>query len=407
MSGGPGRFCGLQRLLAAEHRRQRGRLLAAGASAATVAVASVLLLGISGWFITGAALAGAAGAASAMAFNILLPSACIRLLAIVRTGCRYSERLCGHDAALRALARIRPALFQALAASPPARAMAMSAGDATARMLQDVNEVEVRFVQRSSVWGAWAGCATGTALLLLAGGPATAGIVLVITGLLVAARRLAARLIAPGRAIPRANGLLKQDFAALVGAAPELRAYGLETWAAEHIETRSGVLVAAQQRITSANGQFGLLLASASGLAAMLTLGTAREASLPVVALAVLGAMMTVDGTAAYVRSLQQKGRLHEAEERLDEMLGSARAISAPAHAPAHALTLPPTIELLDLQACLPPGTVAGIVGPSGCGKTTLSNACSACGWPRPARSGWAASISTSLIQRWRGAASP
>ncbi len=94
-SCGPGRFCGLQRLLAAEHRRQRGRLLAAGASAATVAVASVLLLGVSGWFITGAALAGAAGAASAMAFNILLPSACIRLLAIstlpILTGLSWSR----------------------------------------------------------------------------------------------------------------------------------------------------------------------------------------------------------------------------------------------------------------------------------------------------------------------------
>ena len=100
----------------------------------------------------------------------------------------------------------------------------------------------------------------------------------------------------------------------------------------------------------------------------MLTLGTARDASLPVMALAVLGAMMMIDGAAAYVRSLQQNGRLHEAEARLDEMLGSAQAISVP----PCASPLPPTIELLDLQVCLAPGTVAGIVGPSGCGKTTL-----------------------------------
>jgi len=368
MSGGLGRSRGLQRLLAAERQRQRGRLLTAGASAAAVAVTSVLLLGISGWFITAAALAGTAGAAAAVAFNTLLPSACIRLLAIVRTGCRYSERLSGHDAALRALARIRPALFQAMAASPPAQAVAMSAGDATARMLQDVNEVEVRFVQRSSIWGAWAACAAGAALLLLAGGVATAGVVLVLGGLLIAARRLATQLATAGRAIPRANGLLKQDFAALIAAAPELRAYGLETWAAERIGVRAGTLVAAQERVTSANGQFGLLLALATGLAAMLALGMARGASLPVLASAVLGAMMMIDGAAAYVRSLQQKGRLHEAEARLDEMLGSARAVPAP----QRALTLPPTIELLALRVVLPPGTVAGIVGPSGCGKTTL-----------------------------------
>ncbi len=363
----------LQRLLAAERRRQRSRLLAAGGSAAAVAAASVLL-GVSGWFITAAALAGAAGAASAMAFNTLLPSACIRLLAIVRTGCRYSERLSGHGAALRALARIRPALFRALAAAPPTQAMAMSAGDATARMLQDVNEVEGRFVQRSSIWGAWAGFTAGTAMLLFAGGPAIAGVVLVFASLLIVARRLAMRLVGPGRSIPRANGLLKQDFTALIGAAAELRAYGLETWAAERIEIRAGALVTAQERITSANGQFALLLASASGIAAMLTLGTAREASLPVVALAVLSSITMIDGTAAYVRSLQQKGRLHEAEERLDEMLGSAQAKPTPARAPAStcASTLLPTIELLNLQVSLPPGTVVGIVGPSGCGKTTL-----------------------------------
>ena len=59
----------------------------------------MLLLGISGWFIRAAALAGAAGTTAAVAFNTLLPSACIRLLAIVRTGCRYSERLSGHEAA--------------------------------------------------------------------------------------------------------------------------------------------------------------------------------------------------------------------------------------------------------------------------------------------------------------------
>lgn len=359
---------GLQRLLAAERRRQRGRLLAARGSAAVAAAAAVLLLGVSGWFISAAALAGTAGAATALAFNTLLPSACIRLLAIVRTGCRYSERLCGHDAALRALARIRPALFLALAAAPPAQAMAMSAGDATARMLQDVNEVELRFVQRSSIWGAWAGFAAGTALLLLAGGPATFGVMLVFAGLLIVARRLATRLAGPGRGIPRANGLLKQEFAALISAAPELRAYGLEAWAAERLATRAGTLVATQERATAANGQFDFLLASASGLAAMLTLATARETSLPVAALAVLGAMMMIDGAAAAVRCLQQRGRLQGAEARLDAMLGSTEAAAAP----SQALTLPPAIDLLDLHASLPPGAVVGIVGASGCGKTTL-----------------------------------
>ena len=358
----------LQRLLAGARRRERGRFLVAGMSAAAVAAASVLLLGLSGWFITGAALAGLAGGPAAWAFNTLLPSAGIRLLAILRTGCRYSERLSGHDAALRVLARVRPALFQALAASAPARAMAMSAGDASARMVQDVNEVETRLVLRSSAWGAWAACATGAALLSLAGGAALAMVAALIATLLLAAWRLAVRLDARGRAIPLAHGLLKQEFATLAAAAPELRAYDLEAWAAGRIDQRASRLVAAQQMVTKAGGWFDLLLATATGLAVMLTLGLARGAALPITAMAALGAAMTVDGVAGTVRGLQQRGRLHAAEARLEAMLDRGEAV--PGRMPA--LPEPPAIGLADLGATLPPGTLAGIAGPSGCGKTSL-----------------------------------
>ncbi len=360
----------LQRLLATERRRQRGRLLVAGGTAAIAAAASVGLLGLSGWFITAAALAGTAGTGAAIAFNVLLPSACIRLLAILRTGCRYAERLNGHDAALRALARIRPALFQALAASPPASAMAMAVGDATACVVQDVNEVEMRFVQRSSIWAAWAACISGTGLLLLAGSVAAAGVLVVLAGMLVTAQVLARRLVVDGRAIPCANGVLKQEFATLIAAAPELRAYGLEEWAAERIARQAATLVSAQQKVTAAGGRFEWLLAAITGFAAMLTFVTTAGAALSVTALAVLGAMMLIDGSAAYVRSLPQWGRLREAEARLDTMLEPV--LTAPAPAPAWEIGLPPAIEIVELGALLTPGTLTGIVGPSGCGKTTL-----------------------------------
>ncbi len=359
----------LRRLITAERRRQRGRLLVAGLSAACVAAASVLLLGISGWFITGAALAGAAGVVAASAFNYMLPSAFIRLLAILRTGCRYSERLVGHDAALHALARIRPALYQALAAAPPAEALAISAGDAAARMVQDVDEIEAHFVRRSTVWSAVAACGTGVALLLLVGAAATAGVVAVLAATLFAARRLAAAMEARGRAVPDANGRLKQDFAMLASAAPELRAYGLEDWAAERIADRAQTLVAAQERVTAAGGWFELLQACAAGLAAMLALGMAHAAPLPMAALATLGAVMMIDGAASYMRGLQRRGTLLAAEARLDAMLAPA---DAPAGASIAAMTEPPAIALLDIPVRLAPGALVGISGPSGCGKTTF-----------------------------------
>ena len=68
----------------------------------------LVLLALSGWFLTAAALAGASGAAAIAAFNYLIPSAAIRGLAVVRTAARYGERLWSHEAALRALAFLKP-----------------------------------------------------------------------------------------------------------------------------------------------------------------------------------------------------------------------------------------------------------------------------------------------------------
>ena len=140
----------LDTLLAEQRSRQRPMLLRAAAYAALVAGASVLLLGLSGWFITAAAIAGLAGPIFAQGFNYMLPSAGIRLLAIVRTGARYGERLASHEAAFGALARIRPALFRAIAASPVTRALSFSTGEATARIVQDVGVIETRFAMASA-----------------------------------------------------------------------------------------------------------------------------------------------------------------------------------------------------------------------------------------------------------------
>ncbi len=71
------------------------------------ASAGLLLLGVSGWFITAAAIAGLSGTF----LNIFAPSAIIRALAIVRTAGRYGERLLTHDATFRFLGDLRDRLF--------------------------------------------------------------------------------------------------------------------------------------------------------------------------------------------------------------------------------------------------------------------------------------------------------
>jgi ATP-binding cassette subfamily C protein CydC len=330
--------------------------VAAGLCAAVVAGASVLLLGLSGWFLTAAALAGAAGV-PAIAFNALLPSAGIRLLAILRTGCRYGERVTGHDAALGAMARLRPALFRALAAAPPAVALAMTLGDASARMVQDVGEIETALVQASAPWAAAAACAAGAALMLLAGAWCAAGLVLLTALVLAAGFGLAHAADARGRAVPAAVGALKERVAALAAASPELRAYALEGWAADRIEAASAPLLLAQLRHTETGGWFDLLTAGATGLAALLAFLTARH-GLAITAMAVLGAVMTIDGLGSTLRRLQHRGRQRGAQARLAAI---NQAPATPAPPPA----LPPPLTL-------EPGRIVGLTGPSGCGKTTL-----------------------------------
>ncbi len=81
-----------------------------------VLVMGVSLLGLSGWFITAAAAAGLAG--TGMLFNVFIPSAMVRFLALGRTAARYGERLATHDTVLKALADLRLQLLRGLLTRP-------------------------------------------------------------------------------------------------------------------------------------------------------------------------------------------------------------------------------------------------------------------------------------------------
>jgi ATP-binding cassette subfamily C protein CydC len=181
----------LATLLATQRRRHRRTWRQAGMCAALAAVASVALLGVSGWFLASAAAAGGAGLAAATAFNYLLPSACIRLLAILRTGARHGERLLGHASALRSMAHLRPMLFDALCAARGRRAPAASStttvttGEATTALMQDLRTIEDHLIRGTAVRGALAALACGAALVALAGWPAL--LVLAMAALLIAA----------------------------------------------------------------------------------------------------------------------------------------------------------------------------------------------------------------------------
>lgn len=121
--------------------RTGGRRLALGALLSTLVVlAGMALLGTSGWFITSAALAGLAG--SAAMFNVFVPSAAIRLLALGRTFGRYAERTVTHDATFGVLAALRERLFRGWATPDAARALLRRPSRLLFRLTGDIDALE-------------------------------------------------------------------------------------------------------------------------------------------------------------------------------------------------------------------------------------------------------------------------
>ncbi len=99
--------------------RGQMRALALGILLSVITLAAgIALLGLSGWFITAAGMAGLAGAG--LVFDVFRPSAGVRALAFGRAAARYGERLTTHDATLRGLAALRVTLLAAMLRKPVA-----------------------------------------------------------------------------------------------------------------------------------------------------------------------------------------------------------------------------------------------------------------------------------------------
>ena len=338
----------------------------AAAAAAGATAAAVFLLGLSGWFITGAALAGLAGAGAA--FNVLLPSAAIRLLAILRTACRYVERVSGHEAALKALAALRPILFRNLASGPPEKALAISSGEVSARLVQDIDAIQTLFVRLSGPWGAAAGSAAAVGLAALAGPGAALiaalGLLLSVTGSLLISK---ARVDQAGREVQVAVGHFKDRLSALQASAAELRAYGLEDWATSDAEEAARDLDRSNVRVSVGAGWITAWQMIAMGMSVVGVFAVSADRSPPLVALAVLAAVASMEAAAALTTHFRSAGAANEALIRLAELGGDAapRPAGPEIERPANL-----GFGSIGLTA-VPPSRIA-VFGVTGAGKSTL-----------------------------------
>ncbi|MXP29116.1 ATP-binding cassette domain-containing protein [Porphyrobacter algicida] len=350
------------------------RYIGLAALAATVAaVSSILLLAISGWFLTAAALAGAAGAATAYGFNYLIPSAMIRLLAILRTVSRYGERLWSHQAALFAMAGLRGRLFARLVAQDNRNAPDLSGGDASARLIGDIAALEDLIVRRPTLPASMIGAATGVIIAAFAGWQAAVVLLALLVMLPTILRKLGTRLTrTPARDAAEALGKLRDRYVEYAAARAEIIAYGLADRVTLELNGIAAELDRANAQLFRGEGVIAAVLTIYTGGTAALVLMSAT-ASAPRVALALLASVSAIEAMTAWARTALRQARVEEGLRRLASLERLPAAPFAPSTRGSQALAL--TIG----DESVAPGTRIAITGQSGSGKTLLLE--SLAGW--------------------------
>lgn len=350
-------------------RRVKGRIALGFAASLAAGVGGLVLLALSGWFLTAAALAGASGAAAIAAFNYLIPAAAIRGLAIVRTAARYGERLWSHEAALHALAGLRSTLFARLAHADGRSAPDLSGGDASARLIGDIAALEDLVVRRPGIPAAIGTMLIGVGAVALAGWQAALLLLAVLALLLAALAILPTRLsTAPAAEAAAATATLRRMLVDYAAARSEIITYGLADRVACLLAEQADRLDSAQRQLARIEAASSGLLILGSALAAALTL-MASTATAPLTALAMLAATASIEAVAAIARSSAREAAVAEGTERLRVLL----ALPAPKDAPSVAATASWPLGLG--QATFTAGSRIALTGPSGSGKTRVIEA--------------------------------
>ncbi|MBW8733920.1 MAG: ATP-binding cassette domain-containing protein [Asticcacaulis sp.] len=294
----------------------RPRLWLTTAMAAGVGVCAVALLGLSGWFLTAAAVAGAAGAIAAQAFNYVLPSAFIRLFAIARTGLRYGERYLGHSAALRAMAVVRPDLFMKLVAARPADSLRLSRGEASSRFVQDVTVLENDLVMQSAPYAATGGLVMATIFCAWATPLAALTFLLFVGAGYGAVRWIYTRHTSGGEE-QAALGQLKARVADIMAVLPDVRAYDLKDRLLAELDALEEALHTAKTQTISAEAMAGAAVTALTGLCLAAVAAVSMHGGLADMALALLAASMGMESLGTLLKALGQRAVATAARARV------------------------------------------------------------------------------------------
>ena len=361
----------------------RNLWLGGAALAALTVLMGMALLGLSGWFITATALAGLVPA-TALVFDVFMPSAGIRLLAVGRTGARYAERLVTHDATLAVLAALRQRLFLSWARPQAARLLLQRPARLLQRLTSDVDALDNLYLRLLVPAVAALGAALLAALAY--------GFMRWWLGLLTLAW-----LLLTGWGIALWHGLRSRKAAVRRAMALEaMRAQTVDLVAGQTELLMAGQLPAQVQQVLHSDARCALAderlyqseaaAAQAYGAASAFTLSASvllmawlmeqGRINAPVAALGILLALSAMEPFAALRRGAEQAGRTWLALRRLAPPLAAKAEAAESPQPPVQKLAV--SLQSVRLRQLGPidlsvrQGEHVALIGSSGAGKTSL-----------------------------------
>jgi thiol reductant ABC exporter CydC subunit len=376
------------RRVLAEPGTPYGRLAASGLLGLASAAATIGLLAGSGYVV--------GRAASRPGLDALVGIlAGVEVLAFLRGPLRYAERLVGHDATLRALARWRVWLYDCLTPRVPAALAGWRSGDLLTRAIDDVDTLADLYLRTLLPLA----IALGSAVL----GLVVTGVILPVGAVALGVPLAIACTVPPflawrgaaGDEAAALGGALSAQVVDAIHGAPDLLAFGADVAVLDRIEALSARVDALDRRHARANALATLCTQACLGAALVAILAVAVSAvhahhlnpvMVAVLPLAALGTFEPIPGiaqAAARARAVSAAARRLIDLEAVpvpvtdpvdpDHLLGGVPDISFSHASLRYAPDRPRAFD--DVTLAVEPGAHIAVTGSSGAGKSSLVSA--------------------------------